>query len=212
MPNMRFPLQLMLSAALSLGVAPGALADDVSAFFTAVQMDGERAVKSLIAKGIDPNMRDPRSGETALIIAMREDSMNVFKGLLADPRIRLELAAPNGNTALMMAAFKGNKEAVLALLDKGAKVNRPGWAPLHYAAAGGSDEIARILLARGAQLDALAPGDLTPLMMAAREGQEPVVALLLGAGANAALKSGEGLTAREIAIRADKPRIAALFN
>ncbi|RJG10706.1 ankyrin repeat domain-containing protein [Massilia cavernae] len=208
---MRFPLQVVLAVALSFGAVGTAMADDVIGFFTAVQVDSERAVKKAIASGIDPNVRDPRSGETALIIAMREDSMNVFKALLADPRTQLELAAPNGNTALMMAAYKRNKEAVLALLAKGAKVNRAGWSPLHYAAAGGADDIARILLKRGAALDALAPGDLTPLMLAAREGQDSAVSLLLEAGANASLKSGEGLTAMQIAARADKPLIVAIL-
>ena len=114
--------------------------------------------------------------------------------------------------ALMMAAFKGNKPAVLALLGKGATVNRRGWSPLHYAAAGGAADIASILLERGAALDARAPADLTPLMMAAREGQESTVAVLLAAGANATLTNSEGLTAAQLAERADKPRIVEAIN
>lgn len=212
MANMRFPLQVMLAAALAVGAAGSVLADDTIDFFTSVQVDSERGVRAMLAKGIDPNVRDPRSGETALIIALREDSMNVFKALLADPRVQLELAAPNGNTALMMAAYKRNKDAVLALLAKGAKVNRPGWSPLHYAAAGGADDIARILLNKGAALNALAPGDLTPLMLAAREGHEAAVSALLDAGADASLRGGEGLNAQQIADRADKPRVVAILR
>ena len=52
-----------------------------------------------------------------MIVALRYDAMEVFKLLLAQPRIQLEAQAENGNTALMMAAFKNNKPAVLALLD-----------------------------------------------------------------------------------------------
>lgn len=207
MLNLRLPMCALLSVILCLGVVRGASADDLSNFFTLVQVDNANAVKSMIAKGVDVNARDPRSGETAMIVALREDSMNVFNALVTDPRAQLELAAPNGNTALMMAAFKGNKPAALALLERGAAVNRQGWSPLHYAAAGGAPDIARILIDRGAALNARAPGDLTPLMMAAREGQESAVAVLLEAGADTALKSAEGLTAAQFADRVDKPRI-----
>lgn len=204
---LRLAIGLLLATLVGFGAA-AASASEVSRFFVAVEVDSASGVKSFLDAGGDPNARDPRSGETALIIAMREESMNVFKELLRNPRLDLELAAPNGNTALMMAAFKRNKPAVLALLDRGAAVNRKGWSPLHYAAASGATDIARLLLERGAAIDALAPSDLTPLMLAAREGQESAALLLLEAGANAALVNGEGLTAAALAARADKPRIA----
>lgn len=207
MLNLRHSKHALLMLILSFGLVGAAQADDITDFFVAVQVDNPNAVKSWIAKGIDPNARDPRSGETALIIALREDSMNVFNALLANPRVELELAAPNGNTALMMAAFKRNKLAVLALLGRGASVNRVGWSPLHYAAAGGAADIASVLIERGASLNARATAGLTPLMMAAREGQEQAVAVLLDAGADASLVNSEGLTALQLADRADKPRI-----
>lgn len=207
MLNLRLPMHVLLSLLLCLGIVRGACAEDLSNFFTLVQVDNAKAVKSMVAKGVDVNARDPRSGETALIIALRDDSMNVFNVLVADPRVELELAAPNGNTALMMAAFKRNKPAALALLERGAAVNRAGWSPLHYAAAGGAADIARILIDRGAALNSRAPGGLTPLMMAAREGQESAVAALLEAGADTTLKSADGLTAAQLAELVDKPRI-----
>jgi ankyrin repeat protein len=207
MLNLRRPMQLLFVVMMCFAGVPVAGATELSDFFVAVQVDNPVSVKSLIARGVDPNARDPRSGETALIIALREDSMNVFNALLSDPRVELELAAPNGNTALMMAAFKANKPAALALLGKGAAVNRSGWSPLHYAAAGGAADIAGILIGRGAALNARAPAGLTALMMAAREGQEAAAAVLLRAGADASLVNSDGLTALQLAERADKPRI-----
>lgn len=212
MSNMPFAARIALTAALSLGAAQAALADSVTDFFRAVQIDNATAVKSLSASSVDPNALDPRSGETALIIAMREDSMNVFKALLADPRVKLELSAPNGNTALMLAAFRRNKPAVEALLAKGAAVNRPGWTPLHYAGAGGDPDIVKLLLAQKANINAAAPSQLTPLMLAAREGQDAAVKVLLDAGADTALKNSEGLTALQIAERADKTHIAGFIK
>lgn len=210
--NLRFPASLLLAFLLGIAGMASAGADDVSDFFVVVQLDNDRSVKSFLDAGVDPNVRDPRSGETPLIIALREDAMNVFEILLASPRIELELAAPNGNTALMMAAYKRNKPAVLALLAKGAAVNRPGWSPLHYAAASGADDIVRIFLDRGAAIDSRAAAMLTPLMMAVREGHESTAILLLRAGADPLLTDSEGLTAVQLAERADKPRIVAAIK
>jgi hypothetical protein len=94
-------------------------------------------------------------------------------------------------------------------------VNRPGWTPLHYAAASGDVDIAQLLLARGARIDAVSPpasGKYTPLMMAAREGHEDCALFLLGKGADPQLKNGEGLTAAQIAQKADHTSIAAAID
>jgi ankyrin repeat protein len=115
----------------------------------------------------------------------------------------------------MMAAYKHNRPAAEALIAKGAAVNRPGWTPLHYAAASGDDDIARLLLAHGARIDAQSPpasGKFTPLMMAAREGHRDCALFLLGQGADPQLKNGEGLTAAQIAQKADHADIAAAID
>lgn len=200
---------LLLAAWAVLGAAQAATAEQVTDFFRAVQLDDPKTVKTLLAGTISPNAFNPIGGEPALILALREGSMRVFEVVIAHPDTKLELNAPNGNTALMMAAFKRNKPALLALLAKGAIVNRPGWTALHYAAASGDDEITRILLAHHAYIDAESPSKLTPLMIAAREGQESTARLLMDEGADATLKNNESMTALQIAGRADKPRIAA---
>lgn len=203
-------LCIVMLGCIGSGAALAATANEVTSFFRAVQMDDATTVVRMIgAKTFGPNAIDPRSGESALILALREGSGRVVDALLAEPGIDLEINAPNTNTALMMAAFKHNKPAVVALLAKGAVVNRPGWTALHYAAASGDDEIAKILLQRGARIDAEAPARFTALMIAAREGQESTVRLLLEEGADATRQNSESMTAAQIALRADKPRIAA---
>jgi ankyrin repeat protein len=198
-----------------IGSAPAlaATTEEAMSFFRSVQMDDATTIRRMIAaKQISANAIDPRSGEPALILALREGSNRVVDALLAEPSIDLELNAPNTNTALMMAAFTHNTPAVIAMLAKGAVVNRPGWTALHHAAASGDDDIAKILLRHGARIDAEAPAKFTPLMIAAREGQESTVRLLLEEGADANRKNSESLTAAQIALRADKPRIAADIN
>lgn len=210
--------KFLLAAALASGVGatlaaapPGV--DQLTSYFRSVQVDDVKTVERMIAgRIVNPNQPDPGSGETGLILALREGAQRVAQALIALPGIDLEARAPNGNTALMMASYKRNTAAVTALLAHGAKVNQPGWNALHNAAASGADEIASLLLAKGARIDARGPAGTTALMMAAKEGQESSVALLLDAGANAALVNSEGLTAAQLAERAEKPRIAAAIR
>ena len=195
---------------IGLSAAGAATTDELTSFFRSVQLDDPGTIKKMLAAGtVSPNAVDPISGESGLILALREGSSRVAEVLMAHPDIKLELNAPNGNTALMMAAFKHNKAAVIALLAKGAIVNRPGYTALHFSAASGDDEITKILLDHYAYIDAEAPAKYTPLMIAAREGHESTVQLLLDEGADATLQNTESLTAAQIATRADRPRIAA---
>jgi ankyrin repeat protein len=206
---------IVFCAVATLGAAQAATPAELAKFFKAVQLDDEKTVRNMLVATINPNQINPIGGEPALVLALREGSMRVFEVLLEHPATGLETPAINGNTALMMAAFKRNMPAVQALLAKGARIERPGWTALHYAAAGGADDIARLLIRRGAQIDPTSPlesGKFTPLMMAAREGKESTVRLLLEAGADASRKNSEGYTAAEIAARADKPRIAAMIT
>jgi ankyrin repeat protein len=196
----------LLSGAL---LANAAHADPVRELVVAAQMDNFTHVRKLLGKGLSPNTVDPLSGETVLMIALREGSDEVAAELIADKGLKLEQTAPNGNTALMLAAFKHNKRAVLALLARGAVVTRPGWTALHYAAASGDAEIAAILLDKFAYIDAESPSQLTPLMIAAREGHLEVAQLLLREGADARLRNNEKLTASQIALRAGHEQIAA---
>jgi ankyrin repeat protein len=192
-------------AAIFVAAFPGAAAmaadsKQVSDFFRAASMDDAATVKSLIAAGVDPNMRNPVGGEPALVLAAREGSMRVLQVLLDSPGIQIDATAMNGNTALMMAAFKRNRAAAEALVARGATVNRTGWTPLHYAAASGDEDIAKLLIKRGAKLDAVSPpasGAYTPLMM---------VDFLTRQGANPKLTNTEGMTAAQIAARASQAR------
>jgi ankyrin repeat protein len=194
-------------AAIVLAAFPGtaalaATAQQSADFFRAVSMDEVGTVKSLLAAGVNPNQQNPAGGEPALVIAAREGSMRVLQVLLDHPGIQLDAPALNGNTALMMAAFKRNRPAAEALVARGAAVNRQGWTPLHYAAASGDEDVARLLIKRGAKVDAISPpasGSYTPLMMAAREGHPDMVAFLTEQGANPKLTNSEGQTAAQIA-------------
>ena len=63
-----------------------------------------------------------------------------------------------GNYLLNIAASRGDRDIVLALLEAGADINAPGdegYTPLHDAAEQGREEIVKILLCHGAARTAL---------------------------------------------------------
>lgn len=168
-------------------------------FFKAAKMDNASQISALLKRGLDPNLIEPERGDTGLILALREGSMKVFDLLVNARGTDIEINARNGDTALMIAAFKGRKHAVDVLLAKGAQVNRPGWTALHYAAAGGHTEIVQTLLEKHAYIDAASPNRTTPIMMAAWGGHIYTVKLLLDEGADATLKNDAGMTAIDFA-------------
>lgn len=147
-----------------------------------------------------------------LMLALRENSMSVFDQLLKADDIKLEARAINGDTALMLACFLGNTEAVKKLIAAGAEINQPGWAPLHYAAAKGNTEIIALLLEHFAYIDTESPNKTTPLMMAVHSGNLDAVSLLLQEGADPRLKNMQGMTALNFAEEIEQREIAALLQ
>lgn len=173
-------------------------------FFRALLRDDASTTRQLLAEGFDPNTASEQA-QPALIFALRQESYKAAKVLVADPRIALNQTNPQGETPLMLAALKGQTALAEAMVDQGAEVNKSGWSPLHYAAAGSLPEVVAMLLANEADLDAVSPNGTTALMMAARYGNPDNVKLLLQAGANPELKNEMGLTALDFARQGVRP-------
>jgi ankyrin repeat protein len=195
----RQALRLLAVPALAVSLPGIALAGAYDDYFRAVKLDDVKLVRSLLQRGFDPNTVEEERGETGLIIAVREDANKVFELLLNTKDVNLDARALNGDSALMIAAYKGKYDAVKTLLDKGAEPNQTGWAALHYAAAIGNNPIVQLLLDHSAYIDAESPNQTTPIMMAARGGHILTVKLLLDEGADLTLKNGAGMTALDFA-------------
>lgn len=206
--------RILILACLVVSLPLSARADALEDYFHSVVMDDVGAVKRHLERGMSPNAKEKQRGSPGLVIALLEGSMRVFHLLVNSPGIDLEAVADNGNNALMIAAFKGNREAFDILLQKGAAINRPArnWGPLHYAAAGGHNRLVDVLLEKGADINARSPNLTTPLMIAAHEGFDMTVAHLIERGADVTLTNDTGLNAADYAKRLERQDIIDLVN
>ena len=195
--------------ALSLnGLVLAQTDDQIADFAKAAKFNDVSTVRNLVSKGVDPNILDPK-GELMLNLAIRDKSSDVIAFLLTNPRTDVDISNKFGETPLMIASIEGNLPVAKALIQgRKAKVDHIGWTPLHYACAKGQLEIAQYLLANGAIVDSLSPGNTTPLMMAVQSGNEVLVKLLLDKGADLQLRNSQGLSAIDIAVIYEKPWIA----
>ena len=195
----QFALYLLVLIAI-----PKAHADAYVDFFRAVDTDNASGVSTLLQRGFDPNTLSTY-GQTGLFLAMREESLNVAEVLAASPVLKVDIVNSAGETALMMAALRGQLEWSKKLIALGATVQRDGWTPLHYAATGPAVEVVALMLDRGADIDARAPNGNTPLMMAARYGSEDSVKLLVARGADKRVLNDRNQSAADLARVVDKP-------
>jgi ankyrin repeat protein len=180
-------------------------------FFRAVRSDNASSIQALLNRGFDPNTVDEQ-GQPGLLIAMREPSPKVIQVLLDSPNTNVEVRNAKDESPLMLAALKGQQELVTRLIARDADVNKPGWAPLHYAATGGHVAIMKVLLENYAFIDAQSPNGTTPLMMAAMYGSVAAVQLLLDEGADTTMKNQLGMTALDFAQRANRPDAVRLLS
>lgn len=180
-------------------------------FFQAVNRDDGPAVAALLARGFDPNTLGP-DGLSGLFMAARAGAARVARVLLDAPDTEVEFRNPVDESPLMLAALRGDLPLAQALIARDADVNKPGWTPLHYAAARGQLAVITLLLEHHAYIDAESPNGSTPLMMAAGYGSPEATRALLQAGADASLKNAKGLTALDFASGFGKTASAAVLE
>ena len=192
------------------------------------------AVRMLLAGGAEVNVAD-NSGATPLMEATTADQEEVVRLLLergADVNPK-DTGAPGMaslvGSPLSAAALHGNTELVRLFLSKGAQVNAVSAAnnvvkngpiafgkatALHMAAAGGSADVARILLDAGAAVDARDVRGVTPLTfaIATDRPQASLVRLLIERGADKTLRSNAGESAVDWARKYNNPAILAALG
>ena len=91
-------LVLALLSLFSATVKAGSFDD----WFIAAKNDQPGKIRELLRQGFDPNAIEPKRGDTGLILAMRENALEVMAVLLADRRTKIDAEAFNGDNALMI--------------------------------------------------------------------------------------------------------------
>lgn len=206
-------LKQTLMALLWLSVAMTAQAELPTpvAFGVAMEVGDLSRAQRWLDEGLPPDFRADRIG-TGLMIAAWEGNVALME-LFLQREADINASNAMGEQALQLAAWKGHKVAVEWLLSHGASINRRGaaWSALHYAVFAGQAEIARTLMARGADVNARAPNGSTVLMMAARQGHEDLAKVLLEAGADPKPVNEWGDSAVTWAMRYNNLRIARMI-
>ena len=121
-----------------------------------------------------------------LIEAVKQGRIDAVRAAVKQ-KADVNIAEPDGMTALHWAARADDAEAADLLIRAGAKVNaasRYGVTPLSLAATNGSAKVTDLLIAAGADVNASLPDGETVLMTAARAGHPQVIRALLVRGAN----------------------------
>lgn len=125
------------------------------------------------------------------------------------PRI-VDSRNSKGDTALIIAISRSDREWTGFLLNKGADTNltgKGGDTPLIAAARVGFDEAAEWLISMGVRVDAANKMGETALIVAVQQRQVPLVKRLLDAGANPdKTDTAAGYSAREYAARDTRSR------
>jgi ankyrin repeat protein len=155
-------------------------------------------------------------GRIGLAEAAAVDDTDRVGELLAGG-IAPDAPTPDGFTPLQLAAFFGAPGVAAALLKAGADVNAVAdnemrIQPLHAAAAGRHGDVAALLVAAKADVNARQRHGWAPLHSAAHNGDAELVSALLHAGADPRATNDDGRTAAELAAEAGHDSIRALID
>ncbi|XP_075712484.1 ankyrin repeat and KH domain-containing protein 1 isoform X2 [Rhinoderma darwinii] len=157
-------------------------------------------IKILLNTGAEINSRTgSKLGISPLMLAAMNGHVPAVKLLLdmgSDINAQIET---NRNTALTLACFQGRAEVVSLLLDRKANVEhraKTGLTPLMEAASGGYAEVGRVLLDKGADVNAppVPSSRDTALTIAADKGHYKFCELLINRGSNIDVRNKKGNT------------------
>lgn len=189
--------------------------EPIAAFVRAARANDAAFIEQMAQLGLGEGSRD-QSRNNLLMLAIQEGSdafsLSLLRQRAWQSKSVLEHENQLGETALMLSALKGSERVAKRIMELGARVNKPGWTPLHYAAISGNGALIRMLTDKSAALNAPGPFGLTPLMIATIYGQRLVVGLLLELGADPTLKNELGQTARDLANEGDNKDLSFILE
>jgi len=186
--------------------------NDNTALMHAAYNGRVEAVRLLVAHGAMVNITD-KNNQTALHFAALNGHKEVVKILIEEGADINVKESSYDQTALFLATKNGHEEIVFLLLNaKGIQVEKPGATPLIAAANKGYTRIAKALLGKGADVNAVDAYGKSALMHAANQGQGDMVKLLLENGANVAMQDSRGLDPATLATMGGHDELARLLR
>jgi ankyrin repeat protein len=157
----------------------------------------KEVVHVLIQYGACPNHKD-RFGSSALGAAAASGDIETMR-LLLDHGAQINQQCPSyheyDGTPLMNARCSGNTDAVLFLLERGADPNFPnvgGVTILSAVARNNDEELVKLLLESGVQVDPKGHFGATPLAYAVEQGFLGITEKLIKAGADVNMQNHDG--------------------
>ncbi len=156
-------------------------------------------------------------GDINLFEASAAGKFDVVAHILHSSPDAVNEFAPDGFTPLGLASYFGQYEVARYLLAKGAEVNLPSnngfhVFPIHSAAAGSYNDIARILIESGAQVNVRQQAGATPLHSAAQNGNLELLIMLLEAGAETDVRMEGGKLPADLALEKGFQEIAEILS
>ncbi len=206
--------------------------DNINAQLVVASKTGDlQLVKKLIQYGADVNAenmaalsyaKDPRIIQILKKAGAKYtlfDSKNNYASLREmEKRIQegadLNATNENGETALLLAAKKGDSKTVRLLINSGADINirkYGGKTALDLAIENGHSQVVKILLDSENNVNVLKSSDNSPLFVAAEKNYIEIVKLLLDAGINVNTKGKNGETAISYAVRHNNIEIVKIL-
>jgi ankyrin repeat protein len=166
--------------------------------------EGERAITFVMPTAQIPDTLDKKAISDA-VLAMGKISLD--KSSDRSPKLpsSLETAVINGDAEKVRALLKGAPDLVFSKDEK-------GWTLLHKAAALGHKDVAELLIANKADVNAKTKvDDTTPLDLAVYKGYKEMVELLLSKGADVNARKPNGGTPLFIAVQEGHKDVAELL-
>lgn len=185
----------------------------VPPLMTAARVGNVDVVQALLAKGANPNGREPVRQQTALMWAAANAHPEVVDVLLRAGALVGARTRTKGVVVQRGNRYAGVVSRQDALVSRGV-VEMPtgGSTALLFAARAGDVASARLLLAAGANVNDASPDGTTALVTAVHSGQREVATLLVEKGADVNA-SGSGYTALHAAVlRGDGALVSLLLR
>lgn len=182
------PLLLLIAAGAAVNAQN---ARGETPLLAAINNNRTASAEALLAAAANPNLAS-YGGGTPAVRAVNRGNAKVMQALIAHG---VDISV---GELVSSAAKRGNSQLMALLLDNGGNVNEAdssGNLPMYYAGMSSSVDVARLLLQKGADINARDPSSgSTALHLAVTYGRNTVVEFLVENGAKLGIKNKDGQT------------------